>query len=231
MENKIKIVIADDNKGMCDLIEKYLSTFDEIEILGIANTDEQEIEMIEKFKPEIVITDLMRNGKYGALDIIKEYFYKNSEVEFLVISADEEKDVIRDGLRVAGYIKKPFYGHEIIYKELKRIKKNILETRINKLVDEKENNVKLKVVVADDMEVIAKNMQSIIAGNSKVEKVWTAFDGEEEIIQIMKLEPDIVFTDNQMPKRTGLEVIEAIKEYPCIRKQPKFILVTADRYN
>ena len=75
-----------------------------------------------------------------------------------------------------------------------------METRINKVVDEKENNVKLKVVVADDMEVIAKNMQSIIAGNSKVEKVWTAFDGEEEIIQIMKLEPDIVFTDNQMPK-------------------------------
>lgn len=88
---------------------------------------------------------------------------------------------------------------------------------------------KIKVVVADDMKVIADNMQSIIAGNERVEKVWKAYDGEEEIMQIMRLEPDLVFTDMQMPKRTGIEVIEAIRDYPCVRKMPKFVLVTGDR--
>lgn len=88
---------------------------------------------------------------------------------------------------------------------------------------------KIKVVVADDMKSIADNMQSIIAGNDRVEKVWVAYDGEDEIIQIMKLQPDIVFTDMQMPKRTGIDVIEAIRCYPAVRKKPKFILVTADR--
>lgn len=88
---------------------------------------------------------------------------------------------------------------------------------------------KIKVVVADDMKTIAENMQSIIAGNSRIEKVWTAFDGEEAIIQIMRLEPDLVFIDNQMPKRTGIEVIEAIQSYPAVRIKPKFVLVTGDR--
>lgn len=88
---------------------------------------------------------------------------------------------------------------------------------------------KLKIVVADDMKSIADNMQSIIAGNERVEKVWVAYDGEEEIIRIMNLEPDLVFTDMQMPKRTGIDVIEAIKCYPSVRKKPKFVLVTADR--
>lgn len=88
---------------------------------------------------------------------------------------------------------------------------------------------KIKVVVADDMKSIADNMQSIIAGNDRVEKVWTAYDGEDEIIQIMNLQPDLVFTDMQMPKRTGIDVIEAIRCYPSVRKKPKFILVTADR--
>ena len=88
---------------------------------------------------------------------------------------------------------------------------------------------KLKIVVADDIKVIAENMQSVIAKNSRVEKVLTAFDGEDEVIKIMNLKPDIVFTDMQMPKKTGLEVIEEIQGNLSIMKKPKFILVTADR--
>lgn len=88
---------------------------------------------------------------------------------------------------------------------------------------------KIKVVVADDIKILAIRMQSIISGHPKVEKVWTAFDGEEEIIQIMKLEPDLVFTDMQMPKRTGVDVIEAIRCYPSVRKKPKFVVITGDR--
>lgn len=88
---------------------------------------------------------------------------------------------------------------------------------------------KLKVLVADDNETLAKNMQAIIAKNSRVEKVGIAYDGEDAVIQIMNLEPDIVFTDMQMPKRTGIEVIETIKYYPSVPKKPKYILVTADR--
>ena len=80
-----------------------------------------------------------------------------------------------------------------------------------------------------NVKVIAENMQSVIAKNPRVEKVLTAFDGEDEVIKIMNLKPDIVFTDMQMPKKTGLEVIEEIQGNLSIMKKPKFILVTADR--
>ena len=125
MSRKIKVIIADDNIHICKFIKDYLENYEDVEILGVANTDEDEIKMIEELKPEIVITDLMRNHKYTGLDIIKDYFNKKSKVEFLVISADFERDVITDGLKVAGYIKKPFNDYEIIYKELKRIKREI----------------------------------------------------------------------------------------------------------
>ena len=122
MSEKIKIIIADDNVHMWEFIRKFLEKYEDIEILGIANTDEDEIKMIEELRPEIVITDLMRNHKYTGLDIIKDYQNKEDAPEFLVISADEERNVIRDGLRVAGYIKKPFFNYEIIIEELRRIK-------------------------------------------------------------------------------------------------------------
>ncbi|MBR2743932.1 MAG: response regulator [Clostridia bacterium] len=122
MSIKTRIVIADDNVHICKFIKDYLSKYEDIEILGEAHTDEEEIKMIEELKPDIVITDLMRNHKYTGLDIIRNYFDKKSNVKFLVISADEKAAVINNGLEVAGYIKKPFFDYEIVYNEIKRIK-------------------------------------------------------------------------------------------------------------
>lgn len=126
LSEKIRIIIADDNKPLCEVIEIYLKRYQDIEILGIANSDEEEIKMIEELKPEIVITDLMRNHKYTGLDIIKDYFNKKESPEFLVISADIKENVIKDGLEVAGYIQKSAmldYGE--ILKELRRIKEEL----------------------------------------------------------------------------------------------------------
>lgn len=127
MSIKTRVIIADDNVHICKFIADSLSKHNDIEILGIAHTDEDEIKMIEDLKPEIVITDLMRNHRYTGLDIIRDYFDKKSNVKFLVISADEKVEVINNGLEVAGYIKKPFTDYEIVYDEVKRIKKLIID--------------------------------------------------------------------------------------------------------
>lgn len=141
MWRKIKVIIADDNVHFCKFIKEYLKKYNDIEILGVANSDEDEIKMIEKLKPEIVITDLMRNHRYTGLDIIKKYNDDNSKVKFLVISADEKADVINNGLEVAGYIKKPFTDYEIVYDEVKRIRKIIIDEEYNSW-NEKYHNKK-----------------------------------------------------------------------------------------
>ena len=132
MSIKTRVIIADDNSHICKFIADSLSKHDDIEILGIANTDEDEIKMIEELKPEIVITDLVRNYKYTGLDIIKNYFEKKSPIKFLVVSADRKQDVIKDGLEVAGYIEKSFsFDYESIYSEIKRIKHDIDNEKYN----------------------------------------------------------------------------------------------------
>lgn len=142
LSRKIKIIIADDNIHICKFIKEFLEKYEDIEILGIANSDEDEIRMIEELKPEIVITDLMRNHRYTGLDIIKSYFAKNKDITFLVISADNKSDVINGGLEVAGYIKKPVNDYEEIYTELKRIKRE-LENKKYLEWDEKYHNLEI----------------------------------------------------------------------------------------
>lgn len=173
MWRKIKVIIADDNVHFCKFIKEYLKKYNDIEILGVANSDEDEIKMIEKLKPEIVITDLMRNHRYTGLDIIKKYNDDNSKVKFLVISADEKADVINNGLEVAGYIKKPFTDYEIVYDEVKRIRKIIIDEEYNSW-NEKYHNKKfidLFMYFSPEQKEALKNFDITLE-----EKLYTEFE-------------------------------------------------------
>lgn len=124
MEEKIKIIIADDNKGFCDLLLNFLEKYEDIEILGIANTDEDELKLIETLRPDIVISDLVRNHRYTGLDIIKQYNIKKDGPKFLVISADKQEDFTNDEVKFDGFIQKPCAFDEIIVQLRKISKKN-----------------------------------------------------------------------------------------------------------
>lgn len=137
---KIKIIIADDYNMFCEMLKDYLTKYEEIEILGIANTDEEEIKMIEELKPEIVITDLMRNRTYSGLKIIEDYSNKKERPEFLVISADEKENVIKNDTKIGGYIKKPFTDYSVIIEELRRIKVEKIQKE-NQLMIQKQIKV------------------------------------------------------------------------------------------
>ena len=79
---------------------------------------------------------------------------------------------------------------------------------------------KLKVVIADDMQVIAGNNKRIATLFDNIEVVGIANNGQEEYDMIMELKPDLVITDNQMPLMNGVDVIEKINS-SSITKKPE----------
>lgn len=143
MNEKIKIIIADDNVAFCNNLKVYLEQYEEVDILGLAHNDEDEIKMIEDLNPEVVITDLLRNHKYTGLEIIKDYNNKANSPKFLIISADKKEDVIDDSLKIGGYIKKPFFNYENIIQELRRIKTEIIEEQKQLIIS--QNNQLIKI--------------------------------------------------------------------------------------
>lgn len=175
MNDKMKIIIADDNVHICEFTKKFLEKYEDVEIIGVANTDEEEVRMIEELKPEIVITDLMRNHKYTGLDIIKNYQNKKDAPQFLVVSADEERNVIRDGIKIAGYIKKPFSDYEILIKELRRIKSKTKKFDYDEWYEEYHNkeifDIK-KYLDKKDMKIIQK------LGIKTYDKIYTEYELE-----------------------------------------------------
>ena len=135
--SKIRVLIADDNIYICNTLENILSREDNIEIVGIVNTDEDEIQKIEDLKPDIVITDIRRNNKDSGLDIIKDYLNKDYGPLFYVISGSTVPYL----KNVAAFTFKPISDYNKIIKEINiiyegRKKVNNNESQNNKYINQ-----------------------------------------------------------------------------------------------
>ena len=88
---------------------------------------------------------------------------------------------------------------------------------------------KLRVVVADDIDIMRTLMADKLKEDERIEVVGIAEDGLKEFEMIKKLKPDLVITDNQMPNMSGMEVIEKVAEEE-LEKKPAFIMVSGDTF-
>ncbi|MDR0986611.1 MAG: response regulator [Ruminococcus sp.] len=70
----------------------------------------------------------------------------------------------------------------------------------------------LKVLLCDDSLMIIKKMGDVLKSFG-VGVVQTALDGEQAVKLFKLTKPDIVFMDQVMPNKTGLEALKEIKAY------------------
>ncbi len=74
------------------------------------------------------------------------------------------------------------------------------------------NDRPIKVLIVDDTVVYRKIVKDILTGNSDIEIVGTASDGELALRKIKELNPDLLTLDLEMPNLDGLGVLKQIKE-------------------
>ena len=81
----------------------------------------------------------------------------------------------------------------------------------------------IKIVVADDNEILLEQIVKGLKQSKEIEIVGIAKNGQEELEYIKQFCPDIVITDIVMPKMTGVDVIEIVKDF---ENPPEFIVMT-----
>lgn len=89
---------------------------------------------------------------------------------------------------------------------------------------------KIKVLIADDNKIIGESIKRIIDKIEEVEVVGIVCDGEKEYNFIKKFQPDFLFSDVQMPKMTGIEVLEKLSN-ENFKKIPTIVFVTGENIN
>lgn len=115
MDEKIKVIIADDEENICDML-KSLIQFAELglELVGCALDGEELCMMIEEKEPQIVITDISM-PKVDGLQVIKRCRENAKQCHFIVISGFRQFEYAYNALKynVSDYLLKPVNENEL----------------------------------------------------------------------------------------------------------------------
>jgi DNA-binding NarL/FixJ family response regulator len=84
----------------------------------------------------------------------------------------------------------------------------------------------IRVCLVEDQTLVRQGIKSLLALAKDVEVVAEAVDGEDALRVIPEARPDVVLLDVRMPKKNGLEVLEALAARGTL--PPTIILTTFD---
>lgn len=118
--SEIKIIVADDNKIIAQLLKKYIINNSEFNEIEIATSSKQQIELTYELNPDIVISDIERKGEtISGLDIILNAEKENRKEKYIIITGSSKEEILIKNnyempSNVLEYIRKPFDFEEII---------------------------------------------------------------------------------------------------------------------
>lgn len=69
----------------------------------------------------------------------------------------------------------------------------------------------IKVMIADDQELIRQSLQIVLEMKEGIEVTATAKDGREVIQEVRKDKPDVILMDVRMPEMDGVHVHRSSK--------------------
>jgi len=78
------------------------------------------------------------------------------------------------------------------------------------------------ILVADDEEDLAQATVEMLKKHGY--DAWAVFDGEAALEQVREKKPDLLVIDNEMPKLSGMKVIEALGKDPETRALPVLLM-------
>jgi len=85
----------------------------------------------------------------------------------------------------------------------------------------KDTSDKIRIVIADDHPIFLSGLKQILSAEKSIEIIGEAYNGEKALELIIELKPEIAILDIDMPKKTGLQILNELKD-----SETKFIFLT-----
>ncbi|MBY0149119.1 sporulation transcription factor Spo0A [Neobacillus niacini] len=89
----IKIGIIDDNVQFTEILIDFLSTFNEMEVIGVAHDGMKGMELIRNQKPDLIILDLIMPFSDG-LSLLKNIYEENITIKVIILTSLGTEDTI-----------------------------------------------------------------------------------------------------------------------------------------
>ncbi len=73
-------------------------------------------------------------------------------------------------------------------------------------------NERIRVLIADDHHVVRGGIRALLETEANIDVIDEAADGVETVLKTRSLNPDVILMDLMMPRKSGIEAIEEIKQ-------------------
>lgn len=73
-------------------------------------------------------------------------------------------------------------------------------------------NERIRVLIADDHHVVRGGIRALLETETDIDVIDEAADGVETVLKTRLLNPDVILMDLMMPRKSGIEAIEEIKQ-------------------
>lgn len=212
--NTIKVLIVDDERLVRNLL-KICIDWNSIgmEIIGEATSGEEAIELVDKYQPELVFTDICMNNMDG-IEFTEYVLKKYPNIKVVVISGYDDFKYAQRSIRagIKDYILKPI-NDEVLLKTVLRMKKEIEEDleaisaytitkeQIPQNIPRKKNNK----LIDDIAEYVKINFGDSELSLSKVAHVF--FVNASYLSRIFKKEMGINFMEYLVEIRIGKAIM------------------------
>lgn len=159
-QNKIRILIADDNNEFCIILKDYLNNQEGFDVVGVAKNGVEALEFIKEKTPDLVILDIIMPHLDG-LGVL-ERMNSDQELELapkvIVLSAVGQDKITQNAIKlgVDYYVLKPFDMDTFI----KRIKQ-----MFNLIVESKNFSNKNEYIIKN----INGNIESMMKSNDPMD--------------------------------------------------------------
>jgi len=124
--DKIKIVISDDNRDFCNILNEFLEEQEDMEVVGIAKDGMEALEFIEREQPDILILDIIMPILDG-LGVLEQLSSKmlSKKPKVIVLSAVGQDSITQRAVEAGAdyYVVKPF-DMEILIKRIRQLVDN-----------------------------------------------------------------------------------------------------------
>ena len=111
-QNKIKVILADDNKDFCDVVSSYLNKQEDIDVIAVAHDGIDTFNKIRELKPDIAIIDsiMPRLDGLGVLEKIQKHADQMQRPICIMLSAINQEKITQRAIELGAeyYIVKPF---------------------------------------------------------------------------------------------------------------------------
>jgi len=122
MDNEtIKLVIADDNKEFCDLLQEYIAEDESFKLVGVAHNGVEAVRLISEVQPDLVLLDIIMPHLDG-LGVLEEIAHTEKRPHVIMFSAMGQENMTNRAVELGAdyYLLKPF-DLEILGKRIRQV--------------------------------------------------------------------------------------------------------------